>query len=324
MARPQKIGLDYFNLDTVFSDDKIDLMEAECGLAGFAILIKLWQKIYLEGYYIDWEEDNAILFSRNSHADITLIRQVVDVSLKRKIFSQELHDKYKILTSRGIQKRYLTIYKQIRRSYIPMIKEYLLVNDLDLISVITELTSINAELTPKNTEEIQQSKVKESKEEESIIMPPISPKGESDNDSNKDSSGESLLVETATGEPNKVSPSKTRKVRKKTELSATQRIRFDKFWSIWPNKVSRGQAETTWAKLDPDEKFTEEIIAGVKRTMKYDRRFTDGFMPHASTWLNAKGWLDEFEIKGGSGDGRNSGNTSKSQEGTKKQYGTFL
>ena len=174
----------------------------------------------------------------------------------------------------------------------------------ELLHVETQDSEVSTKITP-------QSKVKESKVEESII-PPISPTGENDNDSNNDSSGESLLVEKATGEPNKVSPSKTRKRRKKTELSATQRVLFDKFWSIWPNKVSKGQAETTWAKLDPNEEFTETIIAGVKRAMQHDRRFIGGFTPHASTWLNAKGWLDEFGTKGGSDDGRNSGNTGKS------------
>ena len=48
MARPSKIGLDYFPLD-VTVEDSIELLEAECGLSGFAILIKLWQKIYSQG-----------------------------------------------------------------------------------------------------------------------------------------------------------------------------------------------------------------------------------------------------------------------------------
>lgn len=161
MARPQKVGLEYFNLYTVFTDDKIDLMEAECGLEGFAILIKLWQKIYLEGYYIDWEDDNAILFARKINSNIDLINSVVTACFKREIFNKDLYDKYKILTSSGIQKRYLTIYKQLKRSHIPMIKEYLLI-DTELINVITELTSINPELST-------QSKVKETKVKESIL-----------------------------------------------------------------------------------------------------------------------------------------------------------
>ena len=59
MARPLKTGLDYFPLDVSF-DDNIELLEAEEGLEGFAILIKLWQKIYSNGYYIEWNEDSLL------------------------------------------------------------------------------------------------------------------------------------------------------------------------------------------------------------------------------------------------------------------------
>ncbi len=63
MARPLKIGLDYFPLDVSF-DDNIELLEAEEGLEGFAILIKLWQKIYSNGYYIEWNDDCLLLFCK--------------------------------------------------------------------------------------------------------------------------------------------------------------------------------------------------------------------------------------------------------------------
>jgi len=131
--------------------------------------------------------------------------------------------------------------------------------------------------------------------------PIIPPKGGSDEraaatEDNNAISGESLLVETATGEPNEVSHSKTQKRTKKTlSLSLVQKTRFDRFWTVWPHKVSKGQAEITWGKLDPDDDLTGKIIEGVRRAIKYDRRFQPGgFMPHASTWLNAKGWEDEY------------------------------
>lgn len=50
MARPNKAGLEYFSLDCGM-DDKVELIEAKYGLIGFAVIIKLWQKIYSEGYY---------------------------------------------------------------------------------------------------------------------------------------------------------------------------------------------------------------------------------------------------------------------------------
>jgi len=161
MARPQKLGLDYFNLDVVL-DDKVELMEAKCGLEGFAIVIKLWQKIYSNGYYIDWQEDNLILFCRKINADISLVNSVIDECFNREIFNRNLFEKYKILTSNGIQKRYLVTYKQLKRSYIPMKESYLLINS-ELTDIITELIPDEDKVIP---ELMQQRKGKEMKREE--------------------------------------------------------------------------------------------------------------------------------------------------------------
>ena len=46
-----KSGLEYFPLDVVL-DDKFELIEAEFGLTGFAVIVKLFQKIY--GGQEDW------------------------------------------------------------------------------------------------------------------------------------------------------------------------------------------------------------------------------------------------------------------------------
>ena len=74
---------------------------------------------------------------------------------------------------------------------------------------------------------------------------------------------------------------------------------FERFWNVWPKKVSKGQAEKTWGKLNPDAELTEKIIAGVERAKKTDRRFRETeYTPHASTWLNNRGWEDVTE-KGG-------------------------
>lgn len=175
MARPQKVGLDYFGLDVVL-DDKIELMEAEYGLEGFAIVIKLWQKIYMEGYYIDWEEDHAVLFGRKINTEITLVNSVVTACLSRGIFDKEIYENFKILTSKGIQKRYLITSKQLKRSYVPMNEHYLLVNS-ELTSVITELTPINPSIsTQKKREEKKREDMKGKEiEDENISSSSLEP-----------------------------------------------------------------------------------------------------------------------------------------------------
>jgi hypothetical protein len=165
MARPKKTGLEYFPLDVVLGDD-VELLEAECGLAGFAILVKLWQKIYANGYYIEWEEDNVLLFSRKINTDLTVVNDVINRCFKRNLFSQELYFTHRILTSKGIQKRYLQACKSARRQNYDIEKAYDLVN--------TEKTGVNSEETTDNEGkppvESTQSKVKKSKGKESIYI----------------------------------------------------------------------------------------------------------------------------------------------------------
>ena len=168
MARPIKVGLDYFPLD-VSIDDDVELLEAECGLEGFAILIKLWQKIYKSSYYIEWNVDNEMLFARKINSESTKVNSVINACLRRGLFNKEIYEKYSILTSSGIQKRYIKACSDSKRKNIPMIKECILVNS-EFTSLITELTSINSELTLIESSFSTQSKVKKSKEEKSTSI----------------------------------------------------------------------------------------------------------------------------------------------------------
>ena len=75
--------------------------------------------------------------------------------------------------------------------------------------------------------------------------------------------------------------------------------RFDMFWSAYPKKVSKGQAEKTFAKISPDDAMLAEIIAAIDRARRTPQWVKNGgeFIPHASTWLNAKGWEDALPIE---------------------------
>ena len=126
MARPIKQGLDYFPLD-VNLDDKIELLEAECGLQGFAIIIKLFQKIYNQGYFIKWTEDDQLLFAKKINTDLTTVNSVIMIALKREIFNKEMYENYRILTSKGIQRRFFEICKQLKRKGVEVNPKYLLI-----------------------------------------------------------------------------------------------------------------------------------------------------------------------------------------------------
>lgn len=162
MARPIKEGLDYFPLDVALEDD-VELLEAECGLEGFAILIKLYQKIYQNSFYIKWGEDNALLFARKINVELTKVNDVINVCFKRDLFNKSMHKDYKILTSCGIQKRFFKIYNDARRKGLKVNEDYLLVND----ELIGDNVIINDSPDVINDESSTQSKGEYSKEEKS-------------------------------------------------------------------------------------------------------------------------------------------------------------
>ena len=174
MPRPQKAGVEYFPLD-VENDDKLDLIEAEFGLTGFAVIVKLYQRIYKLGYYCEWNDEVALLFGKRLGTGGKAVSEIVSAAIRRKLFDEEIYRKYGVLTSRGIQKRYFEIVA--RRKNVEVEQRYLLVSR-DLIPVNVNImyaeTPVNVNTmhaeTPENAYRSTQSKVKESKVKESKVL----------------------------------------------------------------------------------------------------------------------------------------------------------
>lgn len=161
-----KNGLDYFSFD-VCLDDKFALIEAEFGLTGFAVVVKLLQKIYgQQGYYCEWNEDVALLFSRQHGLGCNVVSEIIKSALKRGIFDKTLYDKYSVLTSKDIQERYLVAAK--RRISVDMKAEYLLINAVQNYKNVNILSD-NVYISSENVNSFEQSKVKESKVKESKV-----------------------------------------------------------------------------------------------------------------------------------------------------------
>jgi Lin1244/Lin1753-like, N-terminal len=165
MSRPQKTGLDYFPLD-VHMDETIELLEVDCGLEGFAILIKLYQRIYDNGYYINADEQRIKLLSRHINVDINRVNDVIMSALSYHLFNSELYKKYHILTSAGIQKRYFSAAE--RRLSVEYSDDYFLLNINDyknLVNVNINRVNVNTVYTetPINDNRSTQSKAKKSK-----------------------------------------------------------------------------------------------------------------------------------------------------------------
>ena len=125
-GRPTKQGIDYFPLDVgFFSDVKVRKIARACGPQSTSILICLLCNIYKdEGYYILWDEDLPFVIADTVGVSEGAVKEVLIKSLQVGFFDQELYEKYKILTSSGIQKRFLLATYQRKETTI--IPEYLI------------------------------------------------------------------------------------------------------------------------------------------------------------------------------------------------------
>ena len=106
--------------------------------------------------------------------------------------------------------------------------------------------------------------------------------------------------------PSSPEPAPKPKRRKPSILTKKQEEKFNRFWHAYPRKVSIGEAEKAWAKIDPDEELTAKIIEAVQAAKKLDSRFReDRWTPHPATWLNGREWLNQYDNmqKGGSDNG---------------------
>lgn len=163
-----KEGIDSFLLDCRTNDNLAEI-EAEFSITGFAVVVRLWQKIYAEkGYYCEWIERSPLLFlsqwfGGNSGVTVNTINEIVARCISIGIFNKSLYDKYRILTSEGIQRRYFDVVK--RRTEISIIKEYLLVSVANFkgnVNIISISVDKNAENVSRN--ETSKVKVREGKE----------------------------------------------------------------------------------------------------------------------------------------------------------------
>lgn len=166
-GRNNKAGLDYFELDC-HMDSKVRLIQAEFGLKGFAVFVKLLQEIYGEhGYYCEWTKDKELLFASENglnSGSSGLLHEIVEACIKRDIFSEELFRKYGILTSEGVQKQYLKA--TVKRKVISMKKEYLLLNEPKNKEEVAR-NSNNDGRNSNNDGRNGQSRVEKSREEKS-------------------------------------------------------------------------------------------------------------------------------------------------------------
>ena len=174
MARPKAKGVEYFPLDVGFlSDLKIRKIMLSHGAASIAVLIYIFAAIYKdEGYFMSIKDDEISLIALDTNLDADYVKQVINRACEVELFSFKIYDNFRILTSEGIQNRYLKITE--RRKSVKINADINLIN-ADMM--YTE-TRVNVAETRVNVYKNEQSKVKEieskvNKSKEKSFMQPV-------------------------------------------------------------------------------------------------------------------------------------------------------
>lgn len=161
MARPLKQGLDYFPLDVGFLQDmKVRRIIKSCGASAISVLIWLLGSCYRdEGYYIWWTEDLPFIVADEIGVTEGCVQEVVKRALQVGFFDASMKEKHGILTSAGIQKRFLEVTSRRKAAFLR--------RDFALISINVDNNSINVCNNSINVYSNEQSKVKKRKGKES-------------------------------------------------------------------------------------------------------------------------------------------------------------
>ena len=172
MARPKAKGVEYFPLDVGFlSDLKIRKIMLSCGASSIAVLIYIFAAIYRdEGYFMNVKDDDIALIALDTNLDTDYVKNVINRACEVGLFSFRIYDNFRVLTSEGIQNRYLKITE--RRKSVKINADINLVN-VDMMYTETRVnvaeTIVNVAETPVNVYKSTQSKVKERKVKESKV-----------------------------------------------------------------------------------------------------------------------------------------------------------
>ncbi|MBQ6620180.1 MAG: DUF4373 domain-containing protein [Thermoguttaceae bacterium] len=175
MARPTKVSLDYFACDVrILDDPKIALVMFEHGPIVASVVLRLLGEIYgREGYWLPWDDDNAMLFAMNTcHGTVTVeqAQTIVASLMKRGFFDAPTYERTGKLTSHGIQSRWEMAMKAAHR-------QAEIDPEINLLSeefrVSSETFANNSESFAKDSELFAANKIKEKKSK--AITPPKSP-----------------------------------------------------------------------------------------------------------------------------------------------------
>jgi len=177
VARPTKQGIDYYPKDVKAKyDTKFKYVESKNSVIARLVIYELWDLIYGEnGYYLKFDNIQRVLFLGDLPISDEQLTDILNSCFEIGLFEKSLYDKYQILTSESIQRRYMEAVG--RRAKVSIILPYFLLpkssyRNINLVnvdnnSVNVNNNSINDNINPQK--KVKESKVNKSKEKESKV-----------------------------------------------------------------------------------------------------------------------------------------------------------
>ena len=179
-------GINYFPVGVNFMEENaMEVIEAKYGIKGSAIVLKLLCKIYKEGYFIHWDEEQCLIFANKAGREVQAaeVQGIIEILFIKGILDRNSYLENGILTSANIQKIWMEATKRRKRDLKAL--PYLLVNDLtqqeteapegENVTISPGNVVHDVAVNAKNACNSGQSKVKEKKAEENKELPPSAP-----------------------------------------------------------------------------------------------------------------------------------------------------
>lgn len=132
MGRNRKLGLDYFPMDVDFFQDirirKLIKYQGGKAVTVYALLLCI---IYKQGYYVRWDDELPFIISGQTGFEEAYIQEVFKCCMIVGLFSKKLYDSDKVITSKGIQERWIKLTDYVGNNFLTS-KLNLLGNDIKI------------------------------------------------------------------------------------------------------------------------------------------------------------------------------------------------
>ena len=111
-------GINYFPVGVNFMEENaMEVIEAKYGIKGSAIVLKLLCKIYKEGYFIRWDEEQCLIFANKAGREVQAaeVQGIIEILFIKGIMDKNSYLENGILTSENIQKVWMEATKRRKK-----------------------------------------------------------------------------------------------------------------------------------------------------------------------------------------------------------------